>query len=488
MKTIDLGALTIWTAAEALRDGCFTSVELVESLLEAVRRRNPALNAYIWIDEADALAQAAAADAARASGHPGALLGVPLAIKDNISVAGQPCGCASRILESYRAPFDATVIARLRAAGALFVGRTNMDEFALGSTTESSAHGPAFNPVKPGLVPGGSSGGSAAAVAGGLALGALGSDTGGSVRQPAAFCGCVGLKPSYGRLSRYGAVACASSLDQIGPMTRDVRDAALLLGIMAGADPRDATCLDQPVPDYVAACEGGVRGLRLGMPREYFVDGMHPEVAARVREAADRCREMGAEIVEVSLPHTAYAVATYYIVMTAEVSANLARYDGIRYGRRAAGVDGVQELYCRTRAGLFGSEVKRRILLGTYVLSAGYFDAYYMKALKVRTLIRRDFDEAFEKVDVLMTPTSPTPAFRKGEKVANPLTMYLSDIYTSSINLAGIPGVSLPAGMSPEGLPIGMQLIAPAFEDARLIRVAYAFEQARGISHLRPAL
>ena len=486
MKTIDLGALTIWTAAEALRDGCFTSVELVESLLEAVRRRNPALNAYIWIDEADALAQAAAADAARASGHPGALLGVPLAIKDNISVAGQPCGCASRILESYRAPFDATVIARLRAAGALFVGRTNMDEFALGSTTESSAHGPAFNPVKPGLVPGGSSGGSAAAVAGGLALGALGSDTGGSVRQPAAFCGCVGLKPSYGRLSRYGAVACASSLDQIGPMTRDVRDAALLLGIMAGADPHDATCLDQPVPDYVAACGDGVRGMRLGLPREYFVDGMHPEVAARVREAAERCRAMGAEIVEVSLPHTAYAVATYYIVMTAEVSANLARYDGIRYGRRAEGVGTMQDLYCRTRARLLGSEVKRRILLGTYVLSSGYYDAYYLRGLKARTLIRRDFEEVFQTCDALLAPVAPQPAFPCGTGRDDPLALYLGDIYTVPASLAGVCAVSVPAGATAAGLPVGLQVLGPAFAEGRVLRIAAACEAAGRRAEDRP--
>ena len=486
MKTIDLGALTIRTAAEALREGRFTSVELVESLLKAVRRGNPALNAYIWIDETDALSQAAAADAARAAGHAGALLGVPLAIKDNISVAGQPCGCASRILEGYRAPFDATVIARLRAAGALFVGRTNMDEFALGSTTESSARGPTFNPAKPGHVPGGSSGGSAAAVAGGLALGALGSDTGGSVRQPAAFCGCVGLKPSYGRLSRYGAVACASSLDQIGPMTRDVRDAALLLGIMAGADPRDATCLDQPVPDYVAVCGEGVRGLRLGMPREYFVDGMHPEVAARVREAADRCREMGAEIVEVSLPHTAYAVATYYIVMTAEVSANLARFDGIRYGRRAAGVDGVQELYCRTRAGLFGSEVKRRILLGTYVLSSGYYDAYYLRGLKARTLVRRDFEQAFQTCDALLAPVAPQPAFPCGTGRDDPLALYLGDIYTVPASLAGVCALSVPVGATAAGLPVGLQVLGPAFEERRVLRIAAACEAAARRPEDRP--
>ena len=486
MKKIDLGTLTIRAAADALREGRCTSVELVGALLEAVRRRNPALNAYLWIDEDDALSQAAAADAARAAGRTGALLGVPLAIKDNISVAGQPCGCASRILDGYRAPFDATVIGRLRAAGALFVGRTNMDEFALGSSTESSAYGPAFNPAKPGHVPGGSSGGSAAAVAGSLALGALGSDTGGSVRQPAAFCGCVGFKPSYGRLSRYGAVACASSLDQIGPMTRDVRDAALLLGIMAGADPRDATCLDQPVPDYVAACEGGVRGLRLGLPREYFVEGMHPEVAARVREAAERCRAMGAEIVEVSLPHTAYAVATYYIVMTAEVSANLARYDGIRYGRRAEGVATTRDLYCRTRARLLGSEVKRRILLGTYVLSSGYYDAYYLRGLKARTLIRRDFEEVFQTCDALLAPVAPQPAFPCGTGRDDPLALYLGDIYTVPASLAGVCAVSVPAGATAAGLPVGLQVLGPAFAEGRVLRIAAACEAAGRRAEDRP--
>jgi aspartyl-tRNA(Asn)/glutamyl-tRNA(Gln) amidotransferase subunit A len=478
VEKIDFSTLTIRSAAEALRGGSYTSVSLVGALLEAVRQRNPALNAYLWIDEEDALAQAAAADAARAAGSNGALLGVPLAIKDNISVAGQPCGCASRILEGYRAPFDATVIGRLRAAGALFVGRTNMDEFAMGSTTENSAYGPTtFNPAKPGYVPGGSSGGSAAAVAGGVAVGALGTDTGGSIRQPAAYCGCVGLRPSYGRISRYGAVACASSLDQIGPLTHDVRDTALLLGIMAGADPRDVISQDQPVPDYVAACDGGIRGMRLGLPREYFSGDVHPEVAARVREYAGLCRGMGAEIVDVSLPHTQCAIATYYIIMTAEISANLARYDGIRYGRRGEGVTTTQDLYGKTRGQFLGREAKRRILMGTYFLSSGNYEAYYMRGLKARTLIRRDFDQVFETCDALLTPVAPRPAFPCGTAEDDPQAFYL-DIFTVPAGLAGACAISVPAGATAEGQPIGLQVVAPAFAEERLLRIAAACEAA----------
>ncbi len=479
MKKLDLKQLTVHTAAAELRQGHFSSVDLVTALLEAVRCGNPRLNAYVWIDEADALAQAAAADAALAAGHAGALLGVPLAIKDNINVAGQPCGCASRILETYRSPYDATAIQRLRAAGALFVGRTNMDEFALGSTTETSAKGATRNPVALDHVPGGSSGGSAAAVAGGLALGALGTDTGGSVRLPAAFCGCVGLKPSYGRISRFGAVACASSLDQIGPITRDVRDAALLLGIMAGQDPQDSTSLDQPVADYAACCGGDLRGVRLGLPTEYFVEGMNVEVAAQVRAAAAHCQALGAELVEVSLPHTAYAVATYYIIMTAEVSTNLARFDGVRYGRRAADAHSTRELYSRTRAENFGSEVKRRILLGTYVLSSGYYDAYYLRALKARTLIRRDFTLAFRQCDALLCPVSPQPAYPAGAGRDDPLSLYLGDIYTVPANLAGICSLSVPCGATAAGLPVGLQILGPAFEEGRVLRIAAAYEASR---------
>ena len=479
MSRINLEMLTLRGAAAELRRGAFTSTELVAALLSAARRRNPDLNAYVWLDEADALKQAEAADAALAAGRPGALLGVPLAIKDNISITGQPCTCASEILVGYRAPFDATVIERLRAAGALFVGRTNMDEFALGSTTEATVYGPTCNPAAAGHVAGGSSGGSAAAVAGGIALGALGSDTGGSIRQPASFCGCVGLKPSYGRVSRFGAVACASSLDQIGPLTRDVRDAALLLGVMAGQDPRDSTSLDQPVGDYLAACGGGLKGLRLGLPREYFVAGINPEVEKRVREAAERCRALGAEIVDVSLPHAPYAVATYYIVMTAEVSANLARFDGIRYGKRAPEATTTEEMYSLTRARYLGGEVKRRILLGTYVLSSGYYEAYYLRALKARTLVRRDFEEVFKSCDALLSPVSPTPAYPAGAGERDPLSLYLGDIYTLSANLAGICGLSVPCGVTSAGLPVGLQVLGPDFAEERILRIAAAYEADR---------
>jgi aspartyl-tRNA(Asn)/glutamyl-tRNA(Gln) amidotransferase subunit A len=477
---MDIAQLTVREAAAALRGGACSSVELVKELLAAVRAGNKEINAYIGLDEEDALAQARRADAALAAGAPGALLGVPLAIKDNISVQGQPCGCASRMLDGYRSPYDATSVARLRAAGALPVGRTNMDEFAMGSTTETSAHGPTRNPSAHDHAAGGSSGGSAAAVAGGLALGALGTDTGGSVRQPAAFCGCVGLKPSYGRVSRFGAVACASSLDQIGPLARDVRDAALLLGIIAGHDPADATSLAVPVPDYQANCDGDLRGLRLGLPREYFVEGVEAEVGARVRAAAAVCEGLGARIVDVSLPHTPYSVATYYIIMTAEASTNLARFDGVRYGRRSEAAASPRELYCRTRAEFFGKEVKRRILLGTFVLSSGYYDAYYLRALKARTLIRRDFESAFGQCDALLAPVSPSPAYPLGAGSDDPLQLYLGDIFTASANLAGICALSLPCGRTAAGLPVGLQVLGPAFEEGRILRVAAAYEQAAG--------
>ena len=474
----EIGNLTVQQAVTGLRSGVYSSVELTRALLDAVSARNSALNAFVWVDEADALRQAAAADAARQAGHAGALLGVPLAVKDVLNVDGQPCTCGSKILKGYVSLYDATAIARLRAAGALFVGRTNMDEFAMGSTTENSAYGPTRNPAAQEHVAGGSSGGSAAAVAGGMALAALGSDTGGSIRQPASFCGCVGLKPSYGRVSRYGLVAYASSLDQIGPITRTVADAALLLGVMAGRDPMDATTLDRPVPDYRRALTCDLKGLRLGLPREYFVEGMDPEVAGAVKAAIARCRELGAEIVDVSLPHTRYAVATYYILATAEASANLARFDGVRYGHRAA-VDGSPiEMYKRTRAEGFGNEVQRRIILGTYVLSSGYYDAYYLRAQKVRTLIRRDFEAAFERCDALLTPVTPTPAYRLGETMDDPLHMYLGDIFTVTANLAGICGLAVPCGRTAAGLPVGLQVLGPAFGEERVLRVGHAYERS----------
>lgn len=472
----ELDSLTVHAALDGLRSGAFSATELTRTVLAAARR-NAQLNAYVWLDEEDALRQAAAADAARAAGSSAPLLGVPIAIKDVLNVEGQPCTCGSRILKGYTAPYDATVIARLRAGGALLVGRTNMDEFAMGSTTENSCYGPTRNPAAPDHVAGGSSGGSAAAVAGGAALAALGTDTGGSVRLPASFCGCVGLKPSYGRVSRYGLVAYASSLDQVGPMTRSVADAALLLGVMAGRDPLDATTLDQPVPDYRTALQSDLRGMRLGMPKEYVVDGLNAEVAAAVKAAVERCRGLGAEIVEVSLPHTEYAVATYYILATAEASANLARFDGVRYGHRAGGGDSPIAMYKRTRAEGFGSEVKRRIILGTYVLSSGYYDAYYLRAQKVRTLIRRDFEAAFKQCDALLTPVAPAPAYRLGETQDDPLHMYLGDIFTVTANLAGICGISVPCGRTAAGLPIGLQVLGPAFGEPAILRVAHACER-----------
>ena len=405
-----------------------------------------------------------------------------MAIKDVINVEGETCTCASQILQGYVAPYDATVITKLRAAGAIPFGRTNMDEFAMGSSTENSSLRITRNPRDPERIPGGSSGGSAAVVAADEAMASLGSDTGGSIRQPAALCGCVGLKPSYGRVSRYGLVAFASSLDQIGPFTHTVEDAALVLQAIAGHDPLDSTSLDLPVPDYSAPLNDGVKGLKLGVPKEYFVEGMDPQVEARVRAAIEVYRGLGAEIVEVSLPHTKYAVADYYIIATAEASANLARFDGVRYGQRASAPRDLADHYGRTRGEGFGKEVKRRIILGTYVLSSGYYDAFYLRAQKVRTLIRRDFEEAFRKVDGLLSPTSPVPAFKIGERMADPLQMYLADIFTIAANLAGICGISLPCGdaeVDGKKLPVGLQIMAPAFEEARLLRIARAYETAR---------
>jgi aspartyl-tRNA(Asn)/glutamyl-tRNA(Gln) amidotransferase subunit A len=477
MQSID--SLTVCEAAGRLERGECSSEELVRALLEAIQERDGRLGAYLTVDAEAAQRDARAADRARAAGARGRLLGVPLAIKDVLNVKGQPCTCASRILEGYVAPYDATVIARLRAEGALFVGRTNMDEFAMGSTTENSAFKITRNPHDLDRVPGGSSGGSAAAVAGGEALAALGTDTGGSIRLPASFCGCVGIKPSYGRVSRYGLTAYASSLDQVGPMTRTVRDAALLLEIMAGLDPMDSTTVPAAVPRYGEALTGDLAGMTLGRPAEYFVDGVAPDVRAAVDRACDLCRERGAKIVEVSLPHTSYAIATYYIVATAEASANLARFDGVRYGQRAEGATDPIDMYVRTRAAGFGDEVKRRIILGTYVLSSGYYDAYYLSAQKMRTLIRQDFERAFESCDALLAPVSPSTAYRIGEKTADPLDMYLTDIFTVTANLAGICGLSVPCGRDAAGLPIGVQILGPPLGEGRVLRVGTAIEGGR---------
>ena len=474
---MDLAGLTIAKARRMIQAGELSPVQLLDAVNAAIEKTDPQVGGYLSRDYRRARAAAEKADISLPLG------GIPIAIKDVINVEGEPCGCASKILTGYTAPYDATVIKKLRAAGAIPFGRTNMDEFAMGSSTENSAIQITRNPRDPERIPGGSSGGSAAVVAADEALASLGTDTGGSIRQPAALCGCVGLKPSYGRVSRYGLVAFASSLDQIGPFTRTVGDAALVLQVIAGHDPMDSTSLDVPVPDYTAMLNDGVKGMKLGVPREYFVEGMDPQVEKRVREAIEIYRGLGAEIVEVSLPHTKYAVADYYIIATAEASANLARFDGVRYGKRAEAPRDLADHYGRTRGEGFGKEVKRRIILGTYVLSSGYYDAYYLRAQKVRTLIRRDFEEAFKKVDGLLSPTSPVPAFKIGERMADPLQMYLADIFTIAANLAGICGISIPCGdaeVDGKQLPVGLQIMAPAFEEARLLRIARAYEAARG--------
>jgi len=473
---MDLAGLTIAKARRMIQAGELSPVQLVDAVNASIEKTDPQVGGYLSRDYQRARASAEKADTSLPLG------GIPVAIKDVINVEGEPCGCASKILSGYTAPYDATVIKKLRAAGAIPFGRTNMDEFAMGSSTENSAIQITRNPRDPDRIPGGSSGGSAAVVAADEALASLGTDTGGSIRQPAALCGCVGLKPSYGRVSRYGLVAFASSLDQIGPFTHTVEDAALVLQAIAGHDPMDSTSLDVPVPDYSAQLNDGVKGMKLGVPKEYFVEGMDPQVEKRVREAIEVYRGLGAEIVEVSLPHTKYAVADYYIIATAEASANLARFDGVRYGKRAEAPRDLADHYGRTRGEGFGKEVKRRIILGTYVLSSGYYDAYYLRAQKVRTLIRRDFEEAFKKVDGLLSPTSPVPAFKIGERMSDPLQMYLADIFTIAANLAGVCGISIPCGDAEadgKKLPVGLQIMAPAFEEARLLRIAQAYEASR---------
>lgn len=474
--------LTIHEAAEMLRRQQISSVELTEAVLDRIVAVDNRVRAYLTLTPELALEQAREADQRLKEYSPGAaspLLGVPVAIKDVLCTSGIPTTCGSRILEGFVPPYDATVVSRLREVGAVTLGKTNMDEFAMGSSNENSSFFPTRNPWDLERVPGGSSGGSAAAVAAGEALFALGTDTGGSVRLPAAFCGVVGLKPSYGRVSRYGLVAFASSLDQVGSLTRDVTDCALVLNAIAGHDPHDSTSMKVAIPDYVATLAGGVRGLRLGIPREYFVNGMQPGVESAVRSAVDRLASLGATIEEVSLPHTEYALPVYYLIAPAEASANLARYDGVKYGLSASEAETLLQAYMSTRGRGFGPEVKRRIMLGTYALSAGYYDAYYLKAQKVRTLIKADFDAAFQRCDALLAPVSPTVAFRIGERMDDPLTMYLSDICTLSVNLAGLCGLSVPCGLS-DGLPVGLQIIGKAFDEATVLRVGYAYEQAVG--------
>jgi len=485
---VHLYDLTIHQARALLDAGEISAVELTQAVLDRILSVDNAVKAYLTLTPEAALEQARAADAAMGGQPQGLpLRGIPIAVKDILCTAGIPTTCGSRILEDFIPPYDATVVARLKAAGAIILGKTNTDEFAMGSSTENSAFFPTHNPWDLERVPGGSSGGSAAAVAAGECLGALGTDTGGSVRQPAALCGIVGLKPTYGRVSRYGLIAFASSLDQVGVLTRDVTDAAILLNVIAGHDPLDSTSLDAPVPDATAALTGDIRGMRVGVPREYFIPGMQPEVEAAVRAALEKLADLGAEIVEVSLPHTDYALPVYYLIAPAEASANLARYDGVRYGLRIVG-NSLEDTYKQTRGQGFGPEVKRRIMLGTYALSAGYYDAYYLKAQKVRTLIKGDFDRAFQQVDVIVTPTSPTTAFRIGEKTDDPIQMYLSDIFTLSVNLAGICGINVPCGFDAQGLPIGMQIMGPALGETTILRVAYAYEQATDWHTRRPPL
>jgi len=467
--------------ARSIREGERTAAEVCERALAAIRERDAPLHAFLTVDEEGARARAEAVDRARSRGACGPLCGVPVAVKDNLSTAGLRTTAGSRILDNWVPPYTATAVERLARAGAVVVGKTNCDEFAMGSSTEHSAFGPTRNPRDVTRTPGGSSGGSAAAVVAEMVPIALGSDTGGSIRQPAAFTGVVGLKPTYGRVSRYGLVAFASSLDQIGPLARDVRDAALVLGAIAGADPRDATCTPRDVPDYTAALTGDIRGLRVGVPRG-MLQGVDPDVLAAFENAVRALGSRGAVSVEIDLPHAPYAIPVYYLVATAEASSNLARYDGVRYGRRAAldPGEGLLDLYERSRAEGFGAEVKRRIMLGTYVLSAGYYDAYYRKAQQVRTLIARDYERAFAAADVLALPTAPTPAFGLGERTDDPLLMYLADVLTVGVNLAGLPGISVPCGQSRDGLPIGLQIVGRAFDEETVLRVADAYERTAG--------
>ena len=469
--------MTLAEIARGLADKKFSSEELTKTLLARIAELDPKVNSFISLTEELALSQAKAADARRANGEQGALLGAPIAHKDLFCTQGIRTSCGSKMLDNFKAPYDATVVAKLAAAGAVTLGKTNMDEFAMGSANESSYYGAVKNPWNLEHVPGGSSGGSAAAVAARLLPAATATDTGGSIRQPAAFTNLTGLKPTYGRVSRWGMIAYASSLDQGGPLARTAEDCAILLQGMAGFDANDSTSIDEPVPDYSASLNGSLQGLRIGVPKEYFIEGTDPEVMALVRAAIDRCEKAGAAVREISLPHTEYAIAVYYICATAEASANLARFDGVRYGRRrgdAAG--GLQAMYDRTRTDGFGKEVKRRIILGTYVLSSGYYDAYYNRALKARTLIRRDFEAAFQTCDVLMMPVSPTTAYKLNSTVNDPLKSYLGDIFTVPANLAGICGMSVPCGKTSEGLPVGLQILGPAFGEVAMLRAGQAVE------------
>ena len=469
---------TIAQARHQLKEKKYSAVELLQAVYKRIDELDSRVQAYVHLTRDIAEEQAQAADQKISAGEDAPLLGIPIALKDLICMQGARTTCASRILEQFVSPYDATVVKRLKDAGAVLIGKTNMDEFAMGSSNENSWFHPTHNPWDLDRVPGGSSGGSGAAVAANECIGALGSDTGGSIRQPAGFCGITGLKPTYGRVSRFGLVAFASSFDQIGPMTKTVEDAALLMNVIAGHDPMDTTSADVPVPDYSAALPQSVKGLKMGIPKEYFTSGIDPEVERAVQNAIQSLESMGMEKVEVSLPHTEYAVATYYVLACAEASTNLSRYDGVRYGFRSEKSGNLMDMYTNTREEGFGEEVKRRILLGTFVLSSGYYDAYYLKGQKVRTLIKNDFEEAYKKCDVIVSPISPAPAFKLNEKLDDPLQMYLSDIFTIAANLAGIPAMSIPCGLSEAGLPIGLQLMGKHFDEATLLNVGHQFQQS----------
>ncbi len=485
---MDLFDLTLHELHAKLKSKEVSSREATSAMLDRIAELEPRINAFITVTPERALAEADAADRRIAAGDADVLTGIPLAVKDIFLTEGTLTTCGSRILNNFIPPYSATSFEKLKQRGMVLLGKLNQDEFAMGSSNESSASGPCRNPWNTDCIPGGSSGGSAAAIAARQATVTLGTDTGGSIRQPASHCGCVGLKPTYGRVSRYGVIAYASSLDQVGPLTRDVTDCAIMLGALAGHDPKDSTSVNRPVPDYQAALTNDIKGLRIGLPREYFIEGLDPDVQTSMDQAIETYRRLGAEFTEISLPHTDYAVASYYLIATAEASANLARYDGVRFGHRAEQAEGLLEMYSRSRSQGFGSEVKRRIMLGTYALSSGYYDAYYLKAQKVRTLIMSDFIQAFEGVDLILTPVAPTPAFRIGEKVNDPLQMYLSDIFTIPVNLAGTCAMSLPAGISGQGLPIGVQLIGKPFGEETILRAAHAFEQATEWHSLRAPL
>ncbi|HNZ64255.1 MAG TPA: Asp-tRNA(Asn)/Glu-tRNA(Gln) amidotransferase subunit GatA [Smithella sp.] len=485
---MELSQLTIHELQKKIRNGSATAVQITESVFSRIDAVEERVHAYIRLLKEQAFASAQKADEDIKRGDIKLLTGIPVALKDIVCTKGILTTCGSHILHNFVPPYNATVVEKLKDAGAIFVGKANMDEFAMGSSTETSYFGPTFNPWDLERIPGGSSGGSAAAVAADECIASIGSDTGGSIRQPAALCGIVGLKPTYGRVSRFGLIAFASSLDQIGPFTKDVEDCAIMMNVLAGYDPRESTSVPENVPDYTQFAGRDIKGWKIGIPKEYFIDGIDAEVNNALKTAMQVIEQSGGQCVDISLPHTQYCVATYYIIAPAEASSNLARYDGVKYGFRAADVRELLEMYKTTRMQGFGAEVKRRIMIGTYALSAGYYDAYYKKASQVRSLIKRDFDEAFKICDVILTPTTPTPAFKIGEKTDDPLQMYLSDVFTISTNLAGIPGISVPCGFTSGGLPIGVQFLAGHFEEGKLIQVASAYEKNAKIEKRRPKL